>query len=222
MILSKIISRCKGMQLKKRLEEERKVFISGNPLVHCGTQFLGNNKIDDRARITNSVIGRATYIGRDTYLDSAKIGAFCSISYNVRMVCGEHPVNGWLSTHPAFYSNQKQAGFSYVEENLFEEFRYADNEKKYQLIIGNDVCIGAYAILRGGITIGDGAVVAAGSVVTKDVEPYSIVGGNPAKLNKYRFDGEKISELSQLKWWEWDDSKIRDNIEMFSNCDTSR
>lgn len=82
-------------------------------------------------------------------------------------------------------------------------------------MIGNDVWIDMNAIVMRGVKIGDGAVIAAGAVVTKDVAPYSIVGGNPAKLIKYRFTEEVIGKLLEIKWWDWDEEKIRRNSAIF-------
>jgi acetyltransferase-like isoleucine patch superfamily enzyme len=82
--------------------------------------------------------------------------------------------------------------------------------------IGNDVWIGTSAIILSGVKIGHGAVVAAGSIVTKSVPPYAIVGGNPAKIIKYRLSEEKIEELLEMKWWDWSEEKIKKNIDFFS------
>jgi serine acetyltransferase len=81
---------------------------------------------------------------------------------------------------------------------------------KGDIIVSNDVWIGAKSTIMSGVKIGDGAIVAAGALVTKDVEPYSIVGGNPAKLLKYRFDKSQIEELLKIEWWSWDESKIKE------------
>jgi serine acetyltransferase len=89
---------------------------------------------------------------------------------------------------------------------------------KGDITIENDVWIGAKATVMSGIKIGNGAVVAAGSVVTKDVPPYAIVAGNPAKIVKYRFDESQIEKLLQISWWNWDEGKIRDNaMKMWSD-----
>ena len=87
--------------------------------------------------------------------------------------------------------------------------------QKDPVIIGNDVWIGMYAIVNRGIKIGDGAVVASGAVVTKDVPPYAIVGGNPAKIIKFRFSPEIIEKLLAIKWWDWDESLIKSRVNDF-------
>jgi acetyltransferase-like isoleucine patch superfamily enzyme len=106
-----------------------------------------------------------------------------------------------------------------VDADCFEEYRYADPEKRYAVVVGNDVWIGTDAILMAGITVGDGAVIAAGAVVTKDVAPYSIVGGVPAKEIKKRFDNEKIESLLSLKWWDKDEKWLRENGSRFMDVD---
>jgi carbonic anhydrase/acetyltransferase-like protein (isoleucine patch superfamily) len=110
-----------------------------------------------------------------------------------------------VSSSPFFYKNEKLS----KDRTYFEEYR--------QTIIGNDVWIGARAILIDGITVGDGAVIGAGAVVTKDVPPYAIVGGVPAKIIKYRFEPEVIEFLLASQWWNKDRSWIEENISLFSD-----
>lgn len=105
---------------------------------------------------------------------NADIGRYCSIASEVCTISGRHPTSDWVSTSPVFYSNECQCGMSDASEKLFDE-----SSKK--TIIGNILWIGARAIILSGVKIGDGAIIAAGAVVTKDVEPYTIVGGVPAK-----------------------------------------
>ena len=115
----------------------------------------------------------------------------------------------------------------YCADNFTQDFGldfiFNDNieskiNHKRQIIIGNDVTIGAYATIMGGVTIGNGAVIGANSLVTKNVPPYAVVGGNPAKIIKYRFDEETITRLNSIKWWHWDDDKIKKHI----NCITGK
>lgn len=90
-------------------------------------------------------------------------------------------------------------------------------KRKGQILIQNDVWIGRGSTIMGGVTIHNGAIIAANSVVTKDVEPYSIVGGNPAKIIKYRFEKEIVDKLIMIQWWNWDDKKISNNKKWFNN-----
>lgn len=133
-------------------------------------------------------------------ISNAKIGRYCSIGFESIIGLGTHP-STYLSTHPAFYSAAKQSGISFVTESSYSEYQSID--------IGNDVWIGARAIVLGGVSIGDGAIVAAGAVVTKDVPPYAIVGGVPARLLRYRFSEEVIEELLDWKWWNSSVDSIR-------------
>ncbi len=150
-------------------------------------------------------VGRYTYCGKNCSVGDkeTKIGSFVSIAENVIIAPSEHPLDK-LSTSPYFY--------------LLSGLKTIDDPKTITspCNIGNDVWIGDNAFIKGGITIGDGAVVAAGAVVTKDVPPYAVVGGVPAKVIKYRFDEQTISKLIELKWWELPDQVVKflpfDNI----------
>ena len=183
------------------------------------TIFEGYNRIGENS-FFHGVLGYASYIGSNCSLNG-KIGRYCSISSNVHSVMGTHPTSQYVSTHPAFFSMKKQCGFTYVDKQEFIESRYADDER-HEVIIGNDVWIGYGATLLSGITIGDGAVVAAGAVVTKDVMPYSIVGGIPAKVIKYRFNREEIEFLESIRWWNKDKTWIHNHAYLFRDIKTFR
>ena len=173
----------------------------------------GDNKIGKRSYL-NGKMGRCSYIGDDCRI-VADIGRYCSISNRVITVEGKHPLDR-ISTSPVFYSTNKQCGMTYVTNNTFEEI----NLNK-RTIIENDVWIGENVIIKSGIKIGTGTVVAMGAVVTKDVEPYSIVGGVPAKLIKKRFDEATISCLLDSKWWDQPDTWIRNNFSYFEKTFTN-
>ena len=130
---------------------------------------------------------------------NCEIGQFCSISDDVIIGGAEHPID-WVSTSPVF-QNVRHSG----PRRKFAEF---DFEGIKRTIIGNDVWIGKRAIIKAGIRIGDGAVIGSGSVVTKDVPPFAIVGGVPAKIIKYRFDEDTIKDILQSEWWNLPDEII--------------
>ncbi len=155
-----------------------------------------------------SLIGRHTYINKYCLIDknTQSIGRFCSIAYNVKIGLGSHP-SDWVSSHPFAYD--VKYGFVNKEKKF--------NDTSNETIIGNDVWIGANATILAGVRVGDGAIIGANSLVTKDVEPYSIVVGTPAKHQRYRFDQEIISGLQKLQWWNWEDKKIKDNIDLFND-----
>lgn len=114
---------------------------------------------------------------------------------------------------------RKQCGETYVNEQKFVENNYADSEKKFSVVIGNDVWICSGAKIIAGVTIGDGAVIAANATVTKDVLPYSVVGGTPAKEIKKRFTEEQINFLLDFKWYDKSIDWIRNNAEYFEDIE---
>lgn len=138
------------------------------------------------------------------------IGAFCSIAQNVTIAASNHPLD-CISTHPFFYG--KRWGF--VEENSADVVKAP--EKNRPVVIGNDVWVGINVTILPSVEIGDGAVIGAGAVVTKSVPDYAIVVGAPARVIRYRFSEEEIKILKEIRWWDWPDEKIRENIKYFAN-----
>jgi hypothetical protein len=135
---------------------------------------------------------------------------------------GDHPSRDFVSTHPAFFSNRGQAGFTFVDSSRYPEFRYADEEQRFYVDIGHDVWIGDGALLMSGITLGTGAIIAAGAVVTKPVKPYCIVGGNPAREIRMRFAPHDVEWLLALAWWDRDEVWLRRHAACFESPDALR
>ena len=135
-------------------------------------------------------------------VDKLIIGKYCSIgSGAVFMMAGNQGHRSdWVSTFPFYY-----------QANIFKDSKNP-YIKSGDTIVGNDVWIGSEAMIMAGITIGSGAIIAARAVVTKDVEPYAVVGGNPSSFIKYRFADEKIMKLLHLKWWDWSEEKVKENM----------
>jgi acetyltransferase-like isoleucine patch superfamily enzyme len=162
-------------------------------------------------------VGKYTYGTPKIYNWGEKVhlivGSFCSIAGNVSIYTGGNHHYDWVTTYP----------FGHIYQNIFNSFNgYGHPYSNGDVIIGNDVWIGANVTIMSGITIGDGAVIATNSHVVKNVEPYSIVGGNPAKLIKYRFSPEQIEKLLEIKWWDWDDATINKYIPLMCNTDIDR
>ena len=162
-------------------------------------------------RYNNVKVGRYTY-GYE-YLNSkylVSIGSFCSIASGQIIVPNDHRLD-WVTTSPI--ASLKE--FSFADVDYMKN--YCPDEKR-NILIGNDVWIGANCIVFEGVTINDGAVIAAGSIVRKDVPPYAVIG-SVDKIIKYRFSDEIIEKLLKIKWWNWEEEKIRKNIKFLQNID---
>ena len=193
--------------------------IKGQCKLNLNTVLEGNNVIYNNVTITNCSIGFGSYLGKNTNLTHTTIGRYCSIAENVILVVGRHPSNTFVSTHPAFFSTLKQAGFTYVKDTIFKEQKYTDETKQTFCKIGNDVWIGANVIITDGTIIGDGVIIATGAAVVSNLEPYYIYGGIPAKKIGNRFTEEERDFLMKFKWWEKDSEWIMNNAYLFSNIE---
>ena len=174
-----------------------------------------SNKVNElHEKYPQYEIGRGTY-GTPEILSWAegatfKIGAFCSIAEGVRFYLGGEHRADWVTTYP----------FSY----FWESGRHIEGHPKTKgdIIVGNDVWIGAEAVIMSGVRIGDGAVVGARAVVTKNIESYAIYAGNPARLIKKRFDEETIQKLLGLKWWNFKDEEIEQLLPLMLSTDIQK
>ena len=172
-----------------------------------------NVVIGQNSFLHNCTINDYTYLSKNVSMMNTKVGKFCSIGQGVCVCLGRHPSSVFVSTHPAFFSVKKQNGMTFSNKEYYNETG--------KTIIGNDVWIGVNAIIMDDITVGNGAIIGAGAVVTKNIPAYAIAVGIPAKVIKYRFEPKVILFLEKFKWWdkspEWlqDHFKELHDIEMF-------
>lgn len=163
-----------------------------------GSRIGHGSKIESGTTFVNSTMGRYSFCGYDCEIAGADIGEFCSIANYVAIGGGQHPVD-WVGTSPVFYEGR---------DSVTKKFSTFPRPAPKKVIIGSDVWIGYRAIILQGVTIGHGAVVGAGSVVTRNVAPFSIVAGIPARHIRYRFEEDIRNALLASRWWERDDATI--------------
>jgi acetyltransferase-like isoleucine patch superfamily enzyme len=174
-------------------------------------QFGIRNKLAARVELNDSSLGDFTYLGENSRVNQTTLGKFTCIGPDVLINLGNHPTNRFVSIHPAFFSTSRQSGIAFVSKDIFFEYESCK--------IGNDVWIGARAIILSGVTIGDGVIVGAGSVVTKDVPAYAIVAGVPARVLRYRFKPDQIIALQAIKWWDRDINWLKTNALSFQDIE---
>jgi acetyltransferase-like isoleucine patch superfamily enzyme len=207
--------------IHRKIKYGKKLKFDFSVSININSSFEGMNKIYSNTYFSGEM-GFGSYIGWNSYLEG-RIGRFTSIAPHVHSNYGRHPISEpFATTCPTFFSLLKQNGGTFATSQCYDEFVFADKEKKYPLIIGNDCWIGQGVFIVGGITIGDGAVVLAHAVVTEDVPPYAIVGGVPAKILKYRYDEETMKFLLDLKWWNKDIPWLKRNADLLCNMDKLR
>lgn len=186
--------------------------ISNVALVSSTNKISKLARINRLVKIKNSEVGDYSYIGPSCDITNTNIKRFCSIADNCRIGTASHTLNN-LSTSPIFTLKNNGTATSWVSESIKH-----NNEVK-QVNIGNDVWIATHVIIKDGVTIRDGAIIGAGAVVVKDVPPYAVVGGVPAKIIKYRFSEEIIKKLEEMEWWNYSDEKLKNNIQYFQTED---
>jgi chloramphenicol O-acetyltransferase type B len=178
--------------------------IDRNCCIDPTTEIEENCHILENCLVWDSTIMRFSYVGRNSMIQHAKIGSFCSIANDVYVGLGTHPLN-LFSTSPLFYRVVNTFKFRLIENDYdFAEYKPIE--------IGHDVWIGARAMVMDGVKVGDGAIIAANAVVTKDVPPFAVVAGIPAKIIRYRYSPEKIEKLLGNRWWLWPLSEIKQRM----------
>lgn len=193
-------------------------------LVHLGettprwispTSTFGRNcRVNGRVHVVDSTIGDWSYLEMDTRLMGATIGRFSAVGPGAQIGLPGHPVADNVSMHPAFYQHQPAFNYDLVTQDLHQDLR--------PTIVGNDVWIGAAALVLDDVTVHDGAVVGAGAVVTKDVPAYAVVAGVPARVQRYRFDEETIAFLLQLRWWDRSEAWLRRHAPLMQDVESLR
>ena len=184
------------------------------------SHVTGRSEIESPVRMHGFMHGDArlgaySYVQSDCQIDSAWIGRFCSIARAVSTGLGEPPTD-WLSTHPFVTDPGDHAAKLSVQDPGYMDWLVAPVQPfpgKGRTIIGHDVWIGHRPIIGSGVTVGDGAIIGAGALVMRDVLPFEIVGGVPAKRLRFRFDEETRAELLDLRWWDYDLSVIGPDID---------
>ena len=200
-----------------RFRHRKKCKIGFHSNISFRSRFEGMNKICSNVHF-DGYLGYGSYISPHCDIAMTRIGRFSSIGPRVVVNPGRHPYTyPYVTTSPAFFSCMKQNSGTFTDKNLFDDFNFIDKERQIVTEIGNDCWIGDGAFIVGGVHIGDGAVILAHAVVTKDIPPYAIVGGVPAKVLSFRYSEDDIEFLLNSKWWLKDDAWFKKNIDVMND-----
>jgi len=175
------------------------------------SEFGSRCRINGPVFIMDSSIGDYTYIEHGVRVLATDIGKFCAIAPFSQVGLASHPIDRDVSGHPAFYLRNPDLGYDLVDSTRHDDLQ--------RTTIGNDVWIGAGALIKDGVHVGDGAVIAAGAVVVRDVDAYAIVGGVPASIIRYRFSPDEVAFLLDLAWWDRSEAWLRAHAHQMSNLD---
>jgi phosphonate metabolism protein (transferase hexapeptide repeat family) len=195
------------------VDTQPKPKITRTPVIHTTAQIrdakIGNYvEIHEYVNVRDSTVGDYSYLQEYVGLLNTDLGRFCAVAAMTRMGAPNHPytrvTQHRLTYTPEYYWPEKQRDAAFFADRGVD-----------RVVVGNDVWFGHGATVLPGVTIGDGAVIAAGAVVTKDVAPYTIVGGVPARQIKRRFDQRSADRLQKLAWWNWDDDRIAGAVDDF-------
>lgn len=201
-----------------KVKYSKQVDFSYSVVIGKNSTFEGNSKLYPMSSFSGK-LGKGTYIGNRSQV-SGNIGRYTSIGMDVKVIQGTHPYTyPYVTTCPAFFSLKKQSGFAFTDIQRFNELLLIDAKNDYSVKIGNDCWIGERAMIIGGIEIGDGAMILAGAVVTKNIPPYAIAGGVPAKVLRYRYNENSIKFLLSFKWWDKNEEWLKENVDLMCNME---
>jgi acetyltransferase-like isoleucine patch superfamily enzyme len=170
--------------------------LRGSAIANSNVHF--SSKVESGSTVVDSIMGKHSFCGYDCSLLNCNIGAFCSIASRVSIGGVRHPTE-FVSTSPVFLQHK---------DSVKAKFSHHPYLPVIRTIVGNDVWIGEGVFIKAGVEIGDGAVVGMGSIVTKNVAPFAIVAGNPARLIRMRFEQDIVDALVKMRWWEKSDAEL--------------
>ncbi len=176
-----------------------RVFKKLKPVAKCRSKIHSSARVGGGTQFIDSAMGRHSYCGYDCTILNTSIGAFCSIANNVKIGLASHPLE-WVSTSSEFYGVENTIAGK-LAKNIYQSFSHTTT-------VENDVWIAENVMIKAGVTIGTGAMIGMGSIVTKNVGPYEIWAGNPARCIRKRFDDKTIEALLATQWWTWDENTL--------------
>jgi len=194
----------------KKILDKEKPYIGKDCLIK-ESSFGSYVEIGFGNNIQESIMGDYSYTTENCQIIYSIIGKFVNIASYVRLNPSPHPMH-WASQHHMIY-RREMFGFG-EDDNSFFNWR-----RMKKVVVGHDVWLGHNVTIMGGVTIGNGAVIGSGAIVTKDVPPYAIAVGNPAKVIRYRFDDVTIARLQDIAWWNWDHEKVKNALDDFKNIE---